>query len=179
MYAYTGEKTEDIPQEYPIAYFTSGNCCVVGNLCIWKPFPDHQYHTEGYITDASGDGRVVEYDCESESRKMIVTPVRSVTNFFEIYKDKVLPYQRNGIYGHGKERYDMMEAIFDDIDSYSIDTAWDALKAASQEPSAEDITSNTQWSVIYNDTKLTAEIVLRRKWADVIGYSLQGNRIKS
>ena len=130
-----------------------------------------------YITDASGDGRVVEYDCESESRKMTVTPVRSVTNFFEIYKDKVLPYQRNGIYGHGKERYDMMEAIFDDIDSYSIDTAWDALKATSQEPSAEDITSNTQWSVIYNDTKLTAEIVLRRKWADVIGYSLQGNRI--
>lgn len=130
-----------------------------------------------YITDAFGDGRVVEYDCESESRKMTVTPVRSVTNFFEIYKDKVLPYQRNGIYGHGKERYDMMEAVFDDTDSYSSDTAWDALKATSQELSTEDITSNTQWSVSYNDTKLTAEIVLRRKWADVIEYSLRENRI--
>lgn len=130
-----------------------------------------------YITDAFGDGRVVEYDCESESRKMTVTPVRSVTNFFEIYKDKVLPYQRNGIYGHGKERYDMMEAVFDDTDSYSSDTAWDALKATSQELLTEDITSNTQWSVSYNDTKLTAEIVLRRKWADVIEYSLRENRI--
>ena len=130
-----------------------------------------------YITDAFGDGRVVEYDCESESRKMTVTPVRSVTNFFEIYKDKVLPYQRNGIYGHGKERYDMMEAVFDDTDSYSSDTVWDALKATSQELSTEDITSNTQWSVSYNDTKLTAEIVLRRKWADVIEYSLRENRI--
>ncbi len=74
-------------------------------------------------------------------------------------------------------QYDMMEAVFDDTDSYSSDTAWDALKAASQEPSAEDITSNMQWSVSYNDTKLTAGIVLRRKWADVIEYSLRENRI--
>ena len=59
-----------------------------------------------YITDASGDGRVVEYDCESETREMVATPIRSITNFFGLYKDKVLPNQKNGIYGHGKERYD-------------------------------------------------------------------------
>ena len=28
-----------------------------------------------YITDASGDGRVVEYDCESETREMVATPI--------------------------------------------------------------------------------------------------------
>lgn len=47
-----------------------------------------------YITDASGDGRVVEYDCESETREMVATPIRSITNFFGLYKDKVLRIRR-------------------------------------------------------------------------------------
>ena len=121
-----------------------------------------------YITDSTGDGRVIEYDCESETRKMVATPVRSVTNFFALYEDQVLPNQRNGIYGHGKERYDKMEALFDYEEVYTKDAAWEALKAAAQEPSAEDITSNTQWSIIYDDTNLTAEIILRRNWDAII-----------
>lgn len=130
-----------------------------------------------YITDTSGDGRVVEYDCESETREMIVTPIRTITNFFGAYKEKVQPDQRNGVYGHGKERYDKIEAIFDYEEIYTNDVAWEALKAASQEPSAEDITSNTQWSVLYDDTNLTAEIVIRRNWDDVIKYDLRDNEI--
>lgn len=130
-----------------------------------------------YITDSTGDGRVIEYDCESETRKMVATPVRSVTNFFALYKDQVLPDQRNGIYGHGKERYDKMEALFDYEEIYTKDVAWEALKAAAQEPSAEDITSNTQWSIIYDDTNLTAEIILRRNWENVIGYDLKDNTL--
>ncbi|HCL08989.1 MAG TPA: penicillin acylase [Blautia sp.] len=130
-----------------------------------------------YITDSTGDGRVIEYDCESEARKMVATPVRSVTNFFALYEDQVLPNQRNGIYGHGKERYDKMEALFDYEEVYTKDAAWEALKAAAQEPSAEDITSNTQWSIIYDDTNLTAEIILRRNWENVIGYDLKDNTL--
>lgn len=130
-----------------------------------------------YITDSTGDGRVIEYDCESETRKMVATPVRSVTNFFALYEDQVLPNQRNGIYGHGKERYDKMEALFDYEEVYTKDAAWEALKAAAQEPSAEDITSNTQWSIIYDDTNLTAEIILRRNWENVIGYDLKDNTL--
>lgn len=130
-----------------------------------------------YITDSTGDGRVIEYDCESETRKMVATPVRSVTNFFALYEDQVLPNQRNGIYGHGKERYDKMEALFDYEEVYTKDAAWEALKAAAQEPSAEDITSNTQWSILYDDTNLTAEIILRRNWDDVIGYDLKDNTL--
>ena len=72
-----------------------------------------------YITDSTGDGRVIEYDCESETRELVATPVRSVTNFFALYKDQVLPDQRNGIYGHGKERYDKMEALFDYEEIYT------------------------------------------------------------
>ena len=130
-----------------------------------------------YITDSTGDGRVIEYDCESETRKMVATPVRSVTNFFALYEDQVLPNQRNGIYGHGKERYDKMEALFDYEEVYTKDAAWEALKAAAQDPSAEDITSNTQWSIIYDDTNLTAEIILRRNWENVIGYDLKDNTL--
>ena len=130
-----------------------------------------------YITDSTGDGRVIEYDCESETRELVATPVRSVTNFFALYKDQVLPNQRNGIYGHGKERYDKMEALFDYEEIYTKDVAWEALKAAAQEPSAEDITSNTQWSIIYDDTNLTAEIILRRNWENVIGYDLKDNTL--
>lgn len=130
-----------------------------------------------YITDSTGDGRVIEYDCESETRELVATPVRSVTNFFALYKDQVLPDQRNGIYGHGKERYDKIEALFDYEEIYTKDVAWEALKAAAQEPSAEDITSNTQWSIIYDDTNLTAEIILRRNWENVIGYDLKDNTL--
>ena len=130
-----------------------------------------------YITDSTGDGRVIEYDCESENRELVATPVRSVTNFFELYENQILPNQRNGIYGHGKERYDKMEALFDYEEVYTKDVAWEALKAAAQEPSADDITSNTQWSILYDDTNLTAEIILRRNWDDVIGYDLKDNTL--
>ena len=130
-----------------------------------------------YITDSTGDGRVIEYDCKSETRELVATPVRSVTNFFALYEDQVLPNQRNGIYGHGKERYDKMEALFDYEEVYTKDVAWEALKAAAQEPSADDITSNTQWSILYDDTNLTAEIILRRNWDDVIGYDLKDNTL--
>ena len=88
-----------------------------------------------YITDATGDGRVVEYDCESETRELVALPINAITNFYGIYKDKVLPNQKNGIYGHGRERYDAVLEVFDQQkDSPSNDTVWAALKAASQEP---------------------------------------------
>lgn len=55
--------------------------------------------------------------------------------------------------------------------------AWEALKAAAQKPFAEHITSNTQWSIVYDDTNLTAEIVLCRNWNDVIRYDLKNNEM--
>lgn len=85
-----------------------------------------------YITDSSGDGRVIEYSLDSE-RKLVATPARAVTNFFEMYKDKVKPNQHNENYGHGKERYDAMEEIFNKNEGKTTNkVAWDALKAASQ-----------------------------------------------
>lgn len=131
-----------------------------------------------YFADASGDGRVVEYDCESETRDLVVTPMRTITNFFAPYIDNVLPDQKNGIYGHGKERYDKIEDILTENEgNYTMETAWQALKSAVQLPKEGDVTSNTQWSIVYDDTALTAQVVIRRNWEDVIAYELTGNKI--
>ena len=130
-----------------------------------------------FITDATGDSRVVEYDCNSGLRDMIVTPSRAVTNFFIMYKDLVLPNQHNDPYGHGRERYDAMEEIFGDNETVDREDAWTALKAASQEPKEGDVTSNTQWSILYDDTALTADMVLRRDWSTVTHYELNGNEV--
>ena len=127
-----------------------------------------------YITDASGDGRVVEYDCESETRELVATPSEAVTNFFIIYKEKALPNQKNGIYGHGRERYDaVMKVLEEEKGNYTNDTVWKAMKSAAQYPDPDDITSNTQWSVSYNNTDLTAEIAIRRNWEDIIHFALE------
>ena len=127
-----------------------------------------------YITDASGDGRVVEYDCESETRELVATPTEAVTNFFIIYKEKALPNQKNGIYGHGRERYDaVMKVLEEEKGNYTNDTVWKAMKSAAQYPNPDDITSNTQWSVSYNNTDLTAEIAIRRNWDDINYFSLE------
>lgn len=121
-----------------------------------------------YISDANGDGRVVEYDCESETRELVATPIDVVTNFFAIYPERVQPNQKNGIYGHGKERYDAICAVLaEQSGAHTNATAWDALRAAAQDPNPEDVTSNTQWSIVFNNTDCTAQISLRRHWQDV------------
>ena len=130
-----------------------------------------------YITDASGDGRVLEYDCDSETRELVDTKTEAVTNFFILYKEKVLPNQRNGIYGHGRERYDAVMEVLE-APSYTDATVWEALKASSQDPNPESITSNTQWSINYNNTACTASIALRRNWQDVMVYVLDSNEIR-
>lgn len=108
------------------------------------------------------------------------TAMQAITNFYGCYAYMVQPNQRNGIYGHGKERYDaIMEvlAMRDPDGDIPADIAWKALQAAAQDPSPNDVTSNTQWSLVYDDTDLTAQIVIRRKWGDVIHYDLNTNEI--
>ena len=126
-----------------------------------------------YITDATGDGRVIEYDCDDPARPMVVTPSQQVTNFFVMYKENVLPNQKNGVYGHGRERYDAIEEILDaNAGSITPDIAWQALRAAAQDPNPEDVTSNTQWSILYDNTNCTASIALRRDWSTVTDIAL-------
>lgn len=74
---------------------------------------------------------------------------------------------------NGKERYNYIKDVFDEQKgNHTNKTAWDALKAASQEPSSTDITSNTQWTIVFDNTNFTAEIVVRRNWDDVYKYEV-------
>lgn len=130
-----------------------------------------------YITDASGDGRAVEYDCDSPTRELVDTKIEAITNFYAIYKEKVLPNQKNGIYGHGRERYDAVMEVLETQSPYTDATVWEALKASSQDPNPVDITSNTQWSINFNNTARTAAIAIRRNWQDVTVYTLDSNEI--
>lgn len=131
----------------------------------------HDYHF--YITDATGDGRVVEYDCENPARELTAIPSVAVTNFYILYKEKAFPNQENGIYGHGRERYDaVLDVLEKQKGHYSNDTAWSALKAAAQYPGTDVIKSNTQWSVVYDNTDITAEVVIRRNWTDAFVYGI-------
>ena len=133
-----------------------------------------------FVVDASGDGRVLEYDPEQEGRPLRWTAMQAITNFYGCYTYLVKPNQRNGIYGHGKERYDAIMdvlAIRDPDGNIPADTAWRALQASAQDPNPVDVTSNTQWSLVYDDTALTAQIALRRHWDDVLHYDLNTNTI--
>ena len=126
-----------------------------------------------FISDASGDSVVVEYDCEVPERTLTVTPMPAITNFFGMYIDKVESNQRNGMYGHGKERYDKMMAIIEpNNDILDNENAWAALQNASSAPNPESVTSNTQWSIIFNNAKGTADITIRRHWGDVFSFAI-------
>lgn len=138
---------------------------------------NRDYHF--YINDASGDGRVVEYDFGGERRELVDSKTRSVTNFFIKYIDKYDEKQDEfgNRYGHGKDRYDKMEEIFETANgNFSKTVAWQALKAASQEPGAS-LTSNTQWSIVFNNSDLTLEFALRRNWDEIVQYDLKTNHI--
>ena len=116
-----------------------------------------------FVADATGDSRVLEYDCHSEIRELVDTPVRTATNFYQIYIDKVLPNRKNGIYGHGRERYDTIEKILSEHgDAVTKDIAWKTLETVWQLPEKGLKTSNTQWSVLYNNSRRMAEIEVRR-----------------
>ena len=53
------------------------------------------------------------------------------------------------------------------------EAAWEALRASAQDPNPEDITSNTQWSIVYDNTNLTASFALRRNWSDVFSFRVE------
>jgi hypothetical protein len=128
-----------------------------------------------FVSDALNDSLVIEYDPRSPARTMTATSAREITNYYALYADEVLPHQRNGALGHGRERADAIADVLDgNRGRVSVDVAWEALRASAQDPDPHDITSNTQWSVVYDNTNLTAQFVLRRHWDEVFSFSLDG-----
>lgn len=132
-----------------------------------------------YISDVNGDGRVVEYNYKNtDIREVMVTPASVVTNFYVFDEEH---------YGHGYDRYITIHKVLDkaeaakghpDTDKKKLkkelkDFAWDALRGSSQAPIEGDPTSNTQWSVLFDNTAGQVEIIFRRNWDDKHEYSLR------
>lgn len=150
-----------------------------------------------FILDAGGKCYVVEYIYKDKygNREFNFTNevktyghkegLQCATNFFINYIDKVAPGKKNDIYGHGKDRYNDVLDIIDKYNNCGNDEAWEALKVSAQLP-GDDATSNTQWSVVYenisapnpfSDFNASAQIVLKRDFRNKWSYdSLKGIR---
>lgn len=148
---------------------------------------NRDYHF--FITDNSHLAYIVEWD-ESEDRKrrtwaaspVVLThgqsmPLQAATNFLICHIDQVEPYKTNNLWGHGKERYNTVMKIISDHNGNCSDAeAWKALIDTAQTAGSA-LTSNTQWSIVYNNTCLEADIALRRKYEKIWHYSLRSNRL--
>lgn len=128
-----------------------------------------------FITDASGNSVVAEFDCDAPGRPLHVTPVRTVTNFYAMYTDKLYPGQVYGRYGTGMDRFDRAEAVFEAAgDGICKQTVWDGCVAAALVPTSGLPGSYTRYSVVYCLSELTCECALHRSWETV--YALGGIR---
>ena len=120
-----------------------------------------------FISDAHGNRVAVEYDCNTPDRTMTVTPTDAITNFYIMYGQDVVMSAGGERYGHGVDRYEMiLDILCREEGSHSRQTVWDCLRESSQLPNPDDVTSNTQWSVVYDHANLSAEVVHRRRWEE-------------
>ena len=98
---------------------------------------------------------------------MTVTPTDAITNFYVMYGQDVVLSAGGERYGHSADRYEtILDILCREDGSYDSQTAWECLRGSSQPPNANDVTSNTQWSVVYDHANLTAQIVHRRHWQE-------------
>lgn len=116
------------------------------------------YHFQ--IADSSGKSVVVEYINNKISIVKANKTYQMATNF--------LITKSHYNFGHGQDRYEKMKKILDQNKGVVKDEneGMNILKFASQKihknENGED--SATQWSIIYNNTDLTAKIVMGRKY---------------
>ena len=139
-------------------------------------FGEKDYHF--YITDKNGFAYVLEYtyDDAKHCRSRAIQATDAVTNFFISYKDMALGVNPPWRYGHGQDRYVKAKRALSTWNGNDINgTAWNILKETSQLPESGTLTSNTQWSIVYNNTARTAEFAFRRNFGDVWMYNLTAN----
>lgn len=111
-----------------------------------------------FINDANGDSKVVEYNyLKHRTRDMVVSDVDIVTNFYIFDGEKK---------GHGFERRNDVRDILKKSTLEANQKMWEALKVSAQNEKPNDPTSNTQWSIVYNNTYFAAEVAIRRNWND-------------
>lgn len=120
-----------------------------------------------FMADADGKSATVEYIYDGEGSLpntfVALRDSKYVTNFYiapEMSKHKYGPESKKGL-----DRYETMR---DTLAKYNniLDEAkaMELLNAASQKKNPEKITSNTQWSIVYNLTDRTAKVCTLRNY---------------
>lgn len=165
---------------------------ILKNYNLHVPHGQGNYHF--YMADASGRHAVVEYfysedyqdvsviDDEYEECKngQIVIKHKNLgilPNEMKVMRDKhcvsnfyLSPAMAISAKGpvlskHGRARYDMMDFVLSqNKDTISTEKAMSLLDFVSQAESPTDITSHTQWSVVYNLSKGKATICVNRNY---------------
>lgn len=105
-----------------------------------------------FISDVTGDSRVVEYNYKKKNREYTVTSKKIATNFYAFDEET---------FGHGHKRYKKVEDIIKEK-NLEEKHLWKALEKAAQKPEEGNPTSNTQWSILFDNTNRSAEIAIRR-----------------
>ena len=146
-----------------------------------------------FVTDADGRSVVMEWRWNT----LYLTWQDAVTNFYVGFADAEDCYYGDTLkerfvaaegltraysygYGHGYERFNILARTLDehivDLATYATvmteEEAMDTLAAASQVYDGTDISSNTQYSVIYNSADLTAEVCVMRDYEEHYYFSL-------
>lgn len=134
-----------------------------------------------FMADATGDYAIVEYTRNPQdlsetnpTRLEVFTnndTLRCVTNF---YVSPTMVGTKDG-WGsdHGKARYETMRnALLAKRYTLKEDDAMALLKAVSQPPTWE-ITSQTQWSALYNLTERTMRLAILREYAKEYNFKVE------
>ncbi len=109
------------------------------------------------VTDAEGHAVAVEY----VQQEMIVTETPVLTNFY------VAEGEKHGIgAAQSHERFKVLEAFLADHPTASVYQVRDALTAAGESNFDPDPNERTEWSVIYDQTNLTATWYRRENFAE-------------
>lgn len=131
-----------------------------------------------FMADATGDYAIVEYtrpERDSIPRVMEIftanDTLRCVTNFY------VSPTMAGSTDGwgsnHGKDRYETLRnTLLANKYTLKEDDAMALLSAVSQPPTAE-ITSQTQWSVLYNLTDKTLRLAVLREYGKEYNFKVK------
>lgn len=131
-----------------------------------------------FMADATGDYAIVEYTFDKDRTEPRVMEVfsaddslRCVTNFY------VAPSMTGTTDGwgssHGKDRYENLRKTLDEKKHVmKEDEAMQLLEKVSQPPT-EELTSQTQWSALYNLTEKTLRLTILREYAKEYNFRIE------
>ncbi|MGN0006514.1 MAG: carcinine hydrolase/isopenicillin-N N-acyltransferase family protein [Alistipes sp.] len=131
-----------------------------------------------FMADATGDYAIVEYTFADGDEYPSIMEVftgkdilRCVTNFY------IAPSMANTTDGwcssHGKDRYETMrKTLLDKKYALTAKEAMELLSAVSQPPT-EELTSQTQWSSMYNLTEKSLKLAILREYGKEYNFKVK------